>query len=81
MCNECLQTPCHPKCPNAPEPKAVETCFKCEGGIVPGDRYARINGVCYCESCIEDMPYCVLIPMLGGEWHEALEEDCEDECD
>lgn len=78
MCSECLQTPCHPRCPNAPEPQAVENCHKCGGGILPGDEYAKINGVCYCESCIDDMPYCELIPLLGGEWKKASEEDLDD---
>ena len=22
----------------------------------------------YCKDCIDNMPYCVLIPKLGGEW-------------
>ena len=78
MCKECLQTPCHPRCPNAPEPQPVETCYKCTEGIFPGDEYAKIDGVCYCESCIDDMPYSVLIPLLGGEWCKASEEDRED---
>ena len=78
MCKECLQTPCHPRRPNAPEPKAVENCHMCNDGILPGDEYAVIDGVCYCESCIDDMPYCKLIPLLGGEWKKASEEDLYD---
>ena len=78
MCSECLQTPRHPRCPNAPEPQAVENCHNCGGGILPGDEYAKIDGVCYCESCIDDMPYCELIPLLGGEWKKASEEDLDD---
>lgn len=81
MCKECSQTPCHPRCPNAPESRAAFTCHKCGKSILPGDEYAKIDGVCYCESCIDDMPYCVLIPLLGGEWNTASEEDIEDGSD
>lgn len=81
MCSECLQSPCHPRCPNAPDPKPVETCYKCGDGIFPGDEYAKIDGVCYCESCLDDMPLCVLIPLLGGEWNKASEEDYDDGSD
>lgn len=78
MCKECLQYPCHPRCPNAPEPKPVENCYRCGGGIYPEDEYAKIDGVCYCESCIDEMPYSELIPLIGGEWLKANEEDYED---
>lgn len=29
MCIECRQTPCHPRCPNAPEPKVRGRCEQC----------------------------------------------------
>ena len=29
MCSECWQTPCHPRCPNAPEPKVRGQCKQC----------------------------------------------------
>lgn len=73
MCSECHMTPCHPRCPNAPDPPAVTTCYRCKESICPGDEYARIDGVDYCEGCIDDMPYCVLIPLLGGEWKTVQE--------
>ncbi len=68
MCSICHQTPCHPRCPNAPEPPAVATCRRCGEDIVLGDEYANIDGSDYCEGCIDDMPYCELVPLLGGEW-------------
>lgn len=81
MCSECWQSPCHPRCPNAPEPKGVTDCARCHDPIYPGEEYATINGVDYCESCIDEMPYCELIPLLGGEWKKASEEDYEDGSD
>lgn len=29
MCSECRQYPCHPQCPNAPEPKVRGYCEQC----------------------------------------------------
>ena len=29
MCSECGYTPCHPRCPNAPEPKIMGYCEQC----------------------------------------------------
>lgn len=33
MCSECRQTPCHPRCPNAPEPIAFGYCEQCGKGL------------------------------------------------
>ena len=78
MCAICMKTPCDPRCPNAPDPPAVASCHRCGEPIVPGDEYARIDGVNYCENCIDDMPYCELIPLLGGDWRTASEEEIYD---
>lgn len=45
MCEICGQNPCHPRCPNAPEPKEVHICSECLEGIYPGDRFY--------ESCLD----------------------------
>jgi hypothetical protein len=29
MCSECQQTPCHSRCPNAPDPKVKGRCIRC----------------------------------------------------
>lgn len=81
MCSECWKVPCHPSCPNAPEPRGVADCVRCGNPILPGEEYARIDGVYYHGSCIEDMPCCELITLLGGEWHIASEDDYEDGSD
>ena len=89
MCEICHYTPCLSGCPNAPDPPPAFRCHGCEEAIYPEDEYARIDGVEYCEDCIDNMPYCVLIPKLGGEWRPVQEygvvdgailcEDCIDE--
>ena len=73
MCEICHYTPCLSGCPNAPDPPAAFRCYGCEEAIYPEEEYARIDGVEYCEDCIDNMPYCVLIPMLGGEWKTVQE--------
>lgn len=81
MCQICSMSRCSSGCPNAPEPQRVTTCHLCREPIVPGDEYARINGLDYCENCIDDMPYCELVQLFGGEWNTAREEDVPDEFD
>lgn len=78
MCDVCHMNRCPSGCPNAPDPPAVAVCKRCGDDIVPGDEYAVIDGVPYCEGCIDDMPYCELIPLLGGDWKTASEEDVYD---
>ncbi len=73
MCEICYHSPCLSGCPNAPDPPAAFRCHGCEEAIYPEDEYARIDGVEYCEDCIDNMPYCVLVPMLGGEWKTVQE--------
>lgn len=85
MCMICHRSPCLTGCPNAPEPEAAFYCHSCGGPILPEEEYARIGGVEYCESCIDDMPYCRLIPLLGGEWktvrkgEKVICSDCKEE--
>ncbi len=59
MCDICLQSPCHPRCPNAPEPPVVYECANCGGEIHEGEEAYRINGEEWCESCIEDCRHTV----------------------
>lgn len=49
MCDICRQTPCHPCCPNAPDPVAIYTCKYCGEDIVEGDEYVEIDGDYYHE--------------------------------
>ena len=38
-CEYCRQTPHHPRCPLAPEPKANYYCSICDEGIFVGEEY------------------------------------------
>lgn len=53
MCVECHQTPCHPRCPNAPEPEKVFICSGCGDYIYDGDWYYDVLGEQFCENCME----------------------------
>ncbi len=39
MCEVCLRTPCHPRCPNAKESKIVGECKHCGEPIYDGSEY------------------------------------------
>ena len=55
MCQECLRTPCHPRCPNAPEPEEIPVyvCSGCSKEIMDGEDYWEIMGEQWCEDCID----------------------------
>lgn len=55
MCDVCLQAPCHPRCPNAPEPDEIPVyvCSGCGHDIVDGEDYWDILGEQFCENCID----------------------------
>lgn len=57
MCQECRHNPCLSNCPNAPEPEPVYICDCCEDGIYAGEVVYEINGLHYCENCIDNMRY------------------------
>ncbi len=60
MCMECLQTPCHPRCPNAPEPEYPK-CALCNGEIHPSGMtglfmaYPLPDGGYMCDCCANEM--------------------------
>ncbi len=60
MCMECFREPCHPRCPNAPEPEHPK-CALCHREILP-DEYGRYYawrlwpGHKYmCDTCADEM--------------------------
>ena len=55
MCAECLRTPCHPRCPNAPDPELIPVyvCSGCSTEIMDGEDYWDIMGEQFCERCID----------------------------
>lgn len=52
MCSECLRTPCHPRCPNAPDEEHIYECEFCDGGIKSGDDFVEIEGKYYHVDCL-----------------------------
>lgn len=53
ICEICKKSPCDARCPNAPEPPLVHECESCGAEIREGDTYYNLDGVPYCEECIE----------------------------
>lgn len=69
MCGICRQVPCHPRCPNAPEPKPAASCRKCGGLMYIGDRhYDNI-----CEDCLDDMDTSEWLGLFGEDMEEIEE--------
>lgn len=54
MCMVCRQSPCHSRCPNAPEPVAKYECCECYEGIYEGDKYFDGPEGYICENCLDD---------------------------
>lgn len=54
MCSLCHRTPCHPRCPNAPEPPVVHVCDQCGDPIYEGDDFYELNDEKWCEECVRD---------------------------
>lgn len=54
MCEICHHVPCHPRCPNSPEPPRVFICSGCGGDILEGDDYWDIMGEQWCEECVRE---------------------------
>ena len=71
LCEICGQDPCHPRCPNAPEPKEVHICSECLEGIYPGDRFYESCGSYVCEECLKGMTIDEIFELLGESLEEA----------
>lgn len=54
MCNICHQSPCHPRCPNAPDPLTVFECSDCSHEIYEGETYWELLGEQHCAYCIDE---------------------------
>ena len=52
MCMECRQHPCHPRCPNADEPREVCKCDKCTTLILEGEYMYKVFEYNICEDCM-----------------------------
>lgn len=65
MCAVCMQMPCHPGCPNAPEPKPIYLCRKCGEGIFEGDKYFQDAKSKICEECMNEMSSDEMLDLFG----------------
>lgn len=54
MCQECLQFPCHPRCPNAPEPPVIHKCDNCGNEIHEGEHMYRFDIGIVCDECVDN---------------------------
>lgn len=70
MCSICRQTPCHPGCPNAPEPHPAAYCRKCGEPMYAGDRH--YDGIC--RECLDDMDTTGWLELFGEKLEEIEEE-------
>lgn len=66
MCDECRMSPCHPRCPNAPEPPKVYTCKICGEPIVEGEEYYEMDAEFYHEECFKDNAVQILMDECGA---------------
>lgn len=75
MCAECHMIPCHPRCPNAPDPIPVHRCDRCGEPIVPGDKFIKEpDGDILCEYCLDNMTVTDLLKELGIDLETAERE-------
>lgn len=54
MCEMCLQNPCHPRCPHAPDPPKYGECENCGVTIYDGDECYKIGECLFCISCVRE---------------------------
>lgn len=54
MCEICRQTPCHNRCPYAPEPQVAYRCWQCGNEIYEGEDLYIINDEMWCEECVTE---------------------------
>lgn len=71
MCSICMKTPCHPMCPNAPEPEPLYYCSVCGGGIYMGDKYYCGLDSEICSGCMDDMTTDELLELFGESLRTA----------
>lgn len=53
MCDICLQSPCHSRCPNA-DPPIYGHCEICGDPIYDQEMFYELDEHIYCESCVFD---------------------------
>ena len=75
MCSICLQSPCHPRCPNFdPSPWAVYTCVDCDEPIMDGDEFVETTKGKMHLDCLTDYPYHKMFELVGVDVETAEKE-------
>lgn len=78
MCFECRQTPCHPRCPNAPLSRPRYTCDLCKEGIYDGEEYfENENGDIAHWECITELTRKEFVEWMGYKVKTMKGEDDE----
>lgn len=75
MCMECGQYPCHPRCPNAPEPTAVYECAYCNKAIREGEDFIEYDGEHYHEDCFSNKAPALAVEVECMTRVDAVEDD------
>lgn len=73
MCAVCNTSPCHPRCPNAPEPAAVAECFFCHDEIREGEEYTDVDGTPVCKDCVTNISIENLLDVFDMTTEEVFE--------
>lgn len=71
MCMVCRQYPCHPRCPNADEPRTEHMCKECGNPIYEGEKYLETFKGDICKECLDDMSIETILYEVGEELHTA----------
>lgn len=74
MCAICHSAPCHPRCPNAPEPIAIDDCHLCDKPIREGEEHFTIGSVAVCKTCVKNMSMLQLMELTDMNTSEILRE-------
>ena len=75
MCSECRQHPCHPRCPNAPDPPTSCFCAVCGEPILVGEEYCTFDGDEYHEDCLKESAEEIIMEMATKMVAEEPYED------
>lgn len=71
MCMICRQNPCHPRCPNAPEPEPIMRCIECGDGIYADDKSYDAGHGSICKECMDEKSTSEILELLGDEFSVA----------
>ena len=72
MCDVCFSSPCDYRCPNAPEPIAIDNCFLCDKSIREGEVHFTISGMALCNTCVKSMSMLQLMELTDMTTAEIL---------